>query len=334
MTVIQKKLTDNLKNLKFLLLNKKGFKMSLTASMVKELREKSGAGMMDCKKALTENNGQMEEAIDWLRKKGLASVSKKSGRVAAEGLVGINVKNNSGVIIEINSETDFVSRNEIFQNFVKTCGELALSNKSSIEDLKKITYPGSDRTVDEELANNIATIGENMNVRRLEFLEVSEGGLFSYIHNSTAEGLGRLGVLVSLKSKLNVDELSALGKQIAMHVAATSPKSLSIDDLDEHIVNRERQVLIDQAIASGKPKEIADKIVQGRMHKFYQEVVLNEQVSVLDGETKIKDLVKNFSKEKNSDIELTGFKMIKLGDGIEVEETNFAEEVAATAGKN
>ena len=309
--------------------------MSLTASMVKELREKSGAGMMDCKKALSENNGQMEEAIDWLRKKGLASVSKKSGRVAAEGLVGINVKNNSGVIIEINSETDFVSRNEIFQNFVKTCGELALSKKSSIEDLKKLPYPGSDRTVDEELANNIATIGENMNIRRLEFLEVSEGGLFSYIHNSTAEGLGRLGVLVSLKSKLNVDELSSpLGKQIAMHVAATSPKSLSIDDLDEQIVNRERQVLIDQAIASGKPKEIADKIVQGRMHKFYQEVVLNEQVSVLDGETKIKDLVKNFSKEKNSDIELTGFKMIKLGDGIEVEETNFAEEVAATAGKN
>jgi elongation factor Ts len=308
--------------------------MSLTASMVKELREKSGAGMMDCKKALSENNGQMEDAIDWLRKKGLASVSKKSGRVAAEGLVGINVKNNSGVIIEINSETDFVSRNEIFQNFVKNCGELALSKKSNIEELKKLPYPGSERTVDEELANNIATIGENMNIRRLEFLEVSEGGLFSYIHNSTAEGLGRLGVLVSLKSKLNVDELSALGKQIAMHVAATSPKSLSIDDLDEQIVNRERQVLIDQAIASGKPKEIADKIVQGRMHKFYQEVVLNEQVSVLDGETKIKDLVKNFSKEKNSDIELTGFKMIKLGDGIEVEETNFAEEVAATAGKN
>jgi len=308
--------------------------MSLTASMVKELREKSGAGMMDCKKALSENNGQMEDAIDWLRKKGLASVSKKSGRVAAEGLVGINVKNNSGVIIEINSETDFVSRNEIFQNFVKTCGELALSKKSSIEDLKKLPYPGSERTVDEELANNIATIGENMNIRRLEFLDVSEGGLFSYIHNSTAEGLGRLGVLVSLKSKLNVDELSVLGKQIAMHVAATSPKSLSIDDLDEEFVNRERQVLIDQAIASGKPKEIADKIVQGRMHKFYQEVVLNEQVSVLDGETKIKDLVKNFSKEKNNDIELTGFKMIKLGDGIEVEETNFAEEVAATAGKN
>ena len=308
--------------------------MSLTAAMVKELREKSGAGMMDCKKALSENNGQMEEAIDWLRKKGLASVSKKSGRVAAEGLVGINVKNNSGVIIEINSETDFVSRNEIFQNFVKNCGELALSKKSNIEELKKLPYPGSERTVDEELANNIATIGENMNIRRLEFLEVSEGGLFSYIHNSTAEGLGRLGVLVSLKSKLNVDELSTLGKQIAMHVAATSPKSLSIDDLDEQIVNRERQVLIDQAITSGKPKEIADKIVQGRMHKFYQEVVLNEQVSVLDGETKIKDLVKNFSKEKNSDIELTGFKMIKLGDGIEVEETNFAEEVAATAGKN
>jgi elongation factor Ts len=264
--------------------------MSLTASMVKELREKSGAGMMDCKKALTENNGQMEEAIDWLRKKGLASVSKKSGRVAAEGLVGITIKNNSGIILEINSETDFVARNEIFQNFVKTCCELALSNKSDVESLKSLTYPDSGRTVEQELANNIATIGENMNIRRLEFLDVNEGGLFSYIHNNVADGLGRLGVLVALESKLGMDDLSIIGKQIAMHIAATSPKSLSIEDLDKNIVDRERQVLTDQAIASGKPKEIANKIVEGRMHKFFQEVVLNEQISVLDGETKIKDV--------------------------------------------
>jgi elongation factor Ts len=308
--------------------------MSLTASMVKELREKSGAGMMDCKKALSESNGQMEEAIDWLRKKGLAAVSKKSGRVAAEGLIGVVIKNNSGVILEVNSETDFVARNDLFQNFVKTCCELALSEKVDVEGLKKISFPNTDRTVDQELANNIATIGENMNIRRLEFLDVNEGGLFSYIHNSVSEGLGRMGVLVALESKADVKFLSTIGKQISMHIAATSPKSLDINDLDKTFVERERQVLIDQALASGKPKEIAEKMVNGRMQKFYQDVVLNEQISVIDGETKIKDLIKKASVDSGFDIKLKGFKIIKLGDGIEVENTNFAEEVAATVNKN
>ena len=308
--------------------------MSLTASMVKELREKSGAGMMDCKKALSESNGQMEEAIDWLRKKGLAAVSKKSGRVAAEGLIGVVIKNNSGVILEVNSETDFVARNDLFQNFVKTCCELALNEKVDVEGLKKISFPNTDRTVDQELANNIATIGENMNIRRLEFLDVDEGGLFSYIHNSVSEGLGRMGVLVALESKADVKFLSTIGKQISMHIAATSPKSLDINDLDKTFVERERQVLIDQALASGKPKEIAEKIVNGRMQKFYQDVVLNEQISVIDGETKIKDLIKKASVDSGFDIKLKGFKIIKLGDGIEVENTNFAEEVAATVNKN
>ena len=308
--------------------------MSLTASMVKELREKSGAGMMDCKKALSESNGQMEEAIDWLRKKGLAAVSKKSGRVAAEGLIGVVIKNNSGVILEVNSETDFVARNDLFQNFVKTCCELALNEKIDVEGLKKISYPNTDRTVDQELANNIATIGENMNIRRLEFLDVNEGGLFSYIHNSVSEGLGRMGVLVALESKADVKFLSTIGKQISMHIAATSPKSLDINDLDKTFVERERQVLIDQALASGKPKEIAEKMVNGRMQKFYQDVVLNEQISVIDGETKIKDLIKKASVDSGFDIKLKGFKIIKLGDGIEVENTNFAEEVAATVNKN
>jgi len=308
--------------------------MSLTASMVKELREKSGAGMMDCKKALSESNGQMEEAIDWLRKKGLAAVSKKSGRVAAEGLIGVVIKNNSGVILEVNSETDFVARNDLFQNFVKTCCELALNEKVDVEGLKKISYPNTDRTVDQELANNIATIGENMNIRRLEFLDVNEGGLFSYIHNSVSEGLGRMGVLVALESKADVKFLSTIGKQISMHIAATSPKSLDINDLDKTFVERERQVLIDQALASGKPKEIAEKMVNGRMQKFYQDVVLNEQISVIDGETKIKDLIKKASVDSGFDIKLKGFKIIKLGDGIEVENTNFAEEVAATVNKN
>ena len=308
--------------------------MSLTASMVKELREKSGAGMMDCKKALSESNGQMEEAIDWLRKKGLAAVSKKSGRVAAEGLIGVVIKNNSGVILEVNSETDFVARNDLFQNFVKTCCELALNEKVDVEGLKKISFPNTDRTVDQELANNIATIGENMNIRRLEFLDVNEGGLFSYIHNSVSEGLGRMGVLLALESKADVEFLSTIGKQISMHIAATSPKSLDINDLDKTFVERERQVLIDQALASGKPKEIAEKMVNGRMQKFYQDVVLNEQISVIDGETKIKDLIKKASVDSGFDIKLKGFKIIKLGDGIEVENTNFAEEVAATVNKN
>ena len=306
--------------------------MALSASTIKELREKSGAGMMDCKKALTETGGNMEEAIDWLRKQGLSAVAKKSSRVAAEGLIGVTIKNNSGAMVEINSETDFVARNELFQNFVKTCSSLVLSSKNDIERLQKLPFPNSDRTVNQELANNIATIGENMNIRRVEFLEVSEGILVSYVHNNVADGLGRLGVLVALESKAEKNNLLETGKQVAMHIAATSPKSLNVEDLDPQIVEREREVLIDQAMASGKPKEIAEKMVQGRMNKFYQEVVLNEQVSVVDGETKIKDLIKKLSSDINHDVKIKGFKILKLGDGIDVGESNFAADVAATAG--
>ncbi len=306
--------------------------MALSALTIKELREKSGAGMMDCKKALTETDGNMEEAIDWLRKQGLSAVAKKSGRVAAEGLIGVTINNNYGAMVEVNSETDFVARNELFQNFVKTCSTLVLSSKNDIEALQKLPFPNSDRTVNQELANNIATIGENMNIRRAEFLEVSEGILVSYVHNNVADGLGRLGVLVALESKAENNNLLETGKQVAMHIAATSPKSLNIKDLDPEIVEREREVLIDQAMASGKPKEIAEKMVEGRMNKFYQEVVLNEQVSVIDGETKIKDLIKKLSSDINCDVKIKGFKILKLGDGIEVGEANFAAEVAATAG--
>jgi len=306
--------------------------MALSASTIKELREKSGAGMMDCKKALTETGGNMEEAIDWLRKQGLSAVAKKSSRVAAEGLIGVTIKNNSGAMVEINSETDFVARNELFQNFVKTCSTLVLSTKNDIEALQELPFPNSDRTVNQELANNIATIGENMNIRRVEFLEVSEGILVSYVHNNVADGLGRLGVLVALESKAEKNNLLETGKQVAMHIAATSPKSLNVEDLDPQIVEREREVLIDQAMASGKPKEIAEKMVQGRMNKFYQEVVLNEQVFVVDGETKIKDLIKKLSSDINHDVKIKGFKILKLGDGIDVGESNFAADVAATAG--
>ena len=306
--------------------------MALSASMVKELREKSGAGMMDCKKALIETDGILEDAVDWLRKQGLSAVAKKSNRVAAEGLIGITIKDNSGAMIEINSETDFVARNELFQNFVKTCSELVLSSKNDIDALQNLPFPNANRSVNEELINNIATIGENMNIRRAEYLEVSKGVLISYVHNSVAEGLGRLGVLVALETEIKNNDIKEIGKQIAMHIAATSPKSLNIEDLDPEVVERERQVLIDQAMSSGKPKEIAEKMVQGRMHKFFQEVVLNEQVSVIDGETKIKDLIKRTSLELKTEIKIKGFKVLKLGEGVEIEESDFAAEVAATAG--
>ena len=305
--------------------------MALSALMVKELREKSGAGMMDCKKALQETNGVMEEAVDWLRKNGLSAVAKKSGRIAAEGLVGVAVKEKIGAIIEINSETDFVARNEIFQDFVRTCSELALDN-SDINSYKQIAYPKSDRTVEEELTNNIATIGENMNIRRIETLKISNGVIISYVHNSVKEGLGRLGVLVSIKTDVKSDKIHAVGKQIAMHIAATSPQSLNIEDLDKEIVEREKQILIDQALASGKPKDIAEKMVIGRMQKFYQDVVLNEQTFVIDGETKIKDVMIKLGKDINSKVELTGFRRLTLGEGIEVADIDFAAEVAATAG--
>ncbi len=306
--------------------------MSLSASKVKELREKSGAGMMDCKKALVESNGNMEDAVDWLRKHGLSAVAKKSSRVAAEGLIGVCIKGLKGGMIEVNSETDFVARNELFQNFVKTCSDLVLTSKNNIDTLKSLPFSDTNKTVDQELTNNIATIGENMNIRRAEYLEISQGVLVSYIHNKITEGLGKLGVLVAIESKADEKKLLDVGKQVAMHIAATSPKSLNIEDLDSDLVKREREVLIDQAISSGKPKEIAEKMVQGRMQKFFQEVVLNEQVSVIDGETKIKDVIKNLSVEVGSDVIIRDFKILKLGEGIEVIENDFASEVAATAG--
>ncbi len=306
--------------------------MSLSASKVKELREKSGAGMMDCKKALVESNGNMEDAVDWLRKQGLSAVAKKSSRVAAEGLIGVSVKGLKGAIIEVNSETDFVARNELFQNFVKTCSDLVLTSKNNIETLKNLPFSDTNKTVDQVLTNNIATIGENMNIRRAEYLEISQGVLVSYIHNKITEGLGKLGVLVAIESKADEEKLLDVGKQLAMHIAATSPKSLNIEDLDSDLVKRERDVLIDQAMSSGKPKEIAEKMVQGRMQKFFQEVVLNEQISVIDGETKIKDVIKKLSVDVGSDVIIKDFKILKLGEGIEVLENDFASEVAATAG--
>ena len=308
--------------------------MNLSASMVKELREKTGAGMMDCKKALIATNGIVEDAIDWLRKQGLSAVAKKSDRVAAEGLIGITIKGTKGALIEVNSETDFVARNELFQNFVKTCSQLALESKSDINFLKTLLFPNTDKTVNQELTNNIATIGENMNIRRAEYLEVSEGILVSYIHNKVTDDLGKLGVIVAIETKANDKQIIETGKKIAMHIAATSPKSLNINDLNKDLVDREKNVFMDQAIASGKPVEIAEKMVQGRMQKFFKDVVLNEQISVIDGESKIKDIVRDLSENVGTQVVIKDFKILKLGEGIEVIESDFASEVAATASMN
>ena len=305
--------------------------MSVTAALVKELREKSGAGMMDCKKALGETNGDMDAAIDWLRTKGLAAAAKKSGRVAAEGLVAVHVDGANGAMIELNSETDFVSRNDDFQAFAAKLAELALA-ADDLDALNAMDYPGTGRNVAEELTNKIATIGENMTLRRMTKVSVSEGVIVPYMHNAVADGLGRIGVLVGLKSAASADELTALGKQLAMHIAATSPASLSVEDLDADLVARERDVLIEQAKASGKPQEIAEKMVEGRMRKYYQEVVLLEQTFVIDGESKVGDVITKAGKDAGSDITMTAFAQFNLGDGIEKEEADFAAEVAATLG--
>ena len=305
--------------------------MSVTAALVKELREKSGAGMMDCKKALNETNGDMDAAVDWLRTKGLAAAAKKSGRVAAEGLVAVAVDGNRGAMIELNSETDFVSRNEEFQNFASTLAKLAL-DADDMDALNAMAYPETGRNVAEELTQKIATIGENMTLRRMEKVTVEAGVVVPYLHNAVADGLGRIGVLVGLNSTAGADDLTALGKQLAMHIAATSPASLSVEDLDKDMVARERDVLIEQAKASGKPQEIAEKMVEGRMRKYYQEVVLLEQTFVIDGESRVADVVAKAGKDAGADIAMTSFAQFNLGAGIEKEETDFAAEVAAQLG--
>lgn len=302
--------------------------MSVTAALVKELREKSGAGMMDCKKALAETDGDMEAAVDWLRTKGLATAAKKSGRVASEGLVAFAVEGTRGALIELNAETDFVARNTEFQEFASTLAGLALG-ENDIDALIGVDYPDTGRNVAEELTHKIATIGENMSLRRMASVSVGSGAVVSYMHNATAAGLGRIGVLVALESTAGADVLEGLGKQIAMHIAATAPASLSIDDLDKDVVQRERDVLIEQAKASGKPQEIAEKMVEGRMKKYYKEVVLLEQTSVIDGETAIGDVIAKAGKDAGADIALTAFFRFNLGEGIEKEQTDFVAEVAA-----
>ena len=306
--------------------------MSLNAKLIKELREKSGAGIVDCKNALLENDNNVDKAVDWLRKKGLSVAAKKSGRVAAEGLVGVHVENNQACLIEINSETDFVSRNEKFQKFVSECLKIAIKSNGDLNNLLKSKFTESDNTVEDELTKNVATIGENLNIRRIEKISLDgQGIIISYVHNSVAENLGKIAVILSLKSNANQNNLKDIGKKIAMHIAASNPISLDIDSLDPQIINKEKQVLIEQAISSGKSNDIAEKMVEGRIRKFYEEVVLLEQTFVMDSKIKIKDLLKQYSSELGTDVTIESFKMLILGQGIEVEEKDFAAEVAATA---
>jgi len=301
----------------------------VTAALVKELRERTGAGMMDCKRALSDTAGDIEAAVDWLRKKGLAAAAKKAGRTAAEGLVGVATRGRAGAVAEVNSETDFVSRNKEFQKFVQVLCELAVDGDGALESLARTPFPGSQRTVAEELARLIATIGENLVLRRLQRLAVAEGAVSSYVHNALGVGIGKIGVLVALASSAQADRLSELGKQMAMHVAAANPLYLDIASVPAGALESERDVLREQARASGKPEAIVERMVEGRLRKFYEEVVLLEQTFVVDGERKIAKVVDDAARSIGSPIRLTGFARFALGEGIERQPTDFAAEVAA-----
>lgn len=300
----------------------------ITASMVKELREKSGAGMMDAKKALEEVNGDMEAAVDFLRKKGLAKAEKKSSRTAAEGLVAITSNGTTGAVVEVNSETDFVARNEQFQSFVKDVTENAM-NADDLGALMSTDMNG--KSVQDTLTNLIATIGENMSIRRMEKLSVSDGVVVGYVHNAVATNLGKIGVLVALESTGDKEKLSALGKQIAMHVAAAFPQCLDAASADQAALEREKNIIRETALAEGKPAEIVEKMLEGRMKKYLKEICLMDQIFVMDGETSIADLVKNAAGDVGAPVELKAYSRIQLGEGIEKEEEDFAAEVAKAA---
>jgi elongation factor Ts len=303
----------------------------ITAAMVKDLREKSGAGMMDCKKALNEAAGDMDAALDWLRTKGLAAAQKKSSRTAAEGLVGVATSGTVGAAVEVNSETDFVAKNDQFQTFVKDVTEIALKTSDDIEALKNEAMPQGG-TVAEVLTNNVATIGENQSLRRAKRLEVSKGAVVSYVHNQQAPGLGKIGVLVALESEAADDVLQSLGRQLAMHIAAAFPKALNEADLDEAEIERERAIATEKAAESGKPADIIAKMVEGSIAKYRKEHALVSQLFVIDGKTKISDVVAKAGKDAGAEIKLVDYVRFQLGEGIEKEASDFAAEVAAASG--
>ncbi len=305
----------------------------ISATAVKELREKTGAGMMDCKKALTEAGGDMEAAIDWLRKKGLSAAARKAGRVAAEGLVAVSASGNRGTAVEVNAETDFVGRNEQFQGFVRNVGEAAQDAGGDLERLKAAAYPGTGRTVQEELAHLIATIGENMNIRRARQITAGEGVVAAYTHNAVAPNLGKIGVLVALESKAGPEKLQDLGRKLAMHVAAARPEFLSIESVDTGALERERAVATEQARQSGKPEAVIPRIVEGRIRKYYEETVLLEQAFVMDPGSRVRQVLEKAGAELGAPVVLSGFVRFQLGEGIEKDNgDDFAAEVAKLAG--
>lgn len=305
----------------------------ITAAMVKELRETTSAGMLDCKKALTETNGDMEKAVDWLRKKGLASAAKKASRIAAEGLVSVAVDGNSGAVVEVNSETDFVAKNEIFQEYVEDAAKVALLANGDVEAMKALNCPKCGKTFGERLTDMIAKIGENMNLRRAQVLSVNNGIVSSYIHNAARPNVGKIGVLVALESAADKAKLAELGKHIAMHIAASNPIALTIADVPAEAVEREKAIYSEQARASGKPENIIEKMIEGRVRKYYDEVVLEEQAYIMDPDKKVKQVIADTAKELGTDIKLAGYACFKLGEGLQKKEEDFAAEVAAQLGK-
>jgi len=301
----------------------------VTASLVKELRDKTGAGMMDCKNALVETNGNIEESIDWLRKKGISGAEKKSARVAADGVIAVSINTDAAALVEINSETDFVSRNPDFQKFAKNISEIALIHGQTIDELKKAKYLDSDKSVEEALTDLIGLIGENIVLRRSSILMNTNNNIFSsYIHGQVNEGLGKIGVILSLESNITSDKIENLGKQIAMHIAASKPMAISSDDVDPEVIERERSILVEQAKDSGKPDNIIEKMVDGRISKFFSEITLLDQTWVIDGESKVSKIIKDLEKDLSCNILIKDFKYFVLGEGIEVDKKDFATEVA------
>lgn len=307
--------------------------MSISAVQVKELRELTGAGMMDCKAALSETGGDMEAAVDWLRKKGISKADKKAGRTAAEGLIGVEPGLREAVVVEVNSETDFVARNVAFQELVANIAKVALAHGGNAEATAKAKYPGNDKTVAEMVKDAVATIGENLTFRRAARLAVGEGAVATYVHNAVADGLGKLGVLVAIETAGKAEAAQAFARQVAMHVAATNPMALDVDAVDPAAIEREKAIFSEQARASGKPENIIEKMVEGRLRKFYEEVVLLKQAFVINPDLTVEKALKEAEKEIGAPARLTGYVRFALGEGIEKEETDFAAEVAATAKK-
>ncbi|MGX9144617.1 translation elongation factor Ts [Mesorhizobium sp. 128a] len=306
--------------------------MSISAAQVKELRDLTGAGMMDCKAALTETNGNMEEAVDWLRKKGISKADKKAGRTAAEGLIGVDAGLREAAIVEVNSETDFVARNAAFQEIVTNVAKVALAYGAT-EAVAAAKYPGSDKSVADTIKDAVGTIGENMSFRRSTKLSVAHGVVANYVHNKVADGLGKLGVLVAIETTGNVEAANAFGRHVAMHVANSNPVALTVEEVDPALIEREKAIFSDQARQSGKPEAIIEKMVEGRLRKFYEEVVLLKQAFVLNPDITVEKALKDAEKEIGAPAKISAYLRFALGEGIEKEETDFAAEVAAAVKK-